>query len=115
MKKLYKSETNRYICGVCGGIAEYFGIDATLVRLGFAVLGIMGGGILLYLAAAIIIPRQPEQPADSSGTEAYGSSGTGAPGGAGTRSAGSAGSGAPEGAGDNIGSETKADETKAEA
>ena len=37
MKKLYRSETNKMIAGVCGGIAEYFDIDATLVRLGFAV------------------------------------------------------------------------------
>lgn len=59
-KKLYKSETDRLICGVCGGIAEYFGIDSTIVRLVFAVLGVIGGsGLLLYLAAAIIIPREP--------------------------------------------------------
>ncbi|MBO7709033.1 MAG: PspC domain-containing protein [Lachnospiraceae bacterium] len=59
MKKLVKSETDRYICGVCGGIAEYFGIDSTIVRLVFAALGIVGGGgILLYLAAAIIIPKE---------------------------------------------------------
>ncbi len=59
MKKLVKSETDRYICGVCGGIAEYFGIDSTIVRLVFAAMGIVGGsGILLYLAAAIIIPKE---------------------------------------------------------
>ena len=59
MKKLCKSETNRYICGVCGGIAEYFGIDATIVRLLFAALTVIGGsGILLYIVAAILIPRE---------------------------------------------------------
>ena len=59
MKKLCKSETNKMICGVCGGIAEYFGIDATLVRLGFAVFSVLGGsGILAYIAAAIIIPKK---------------------------------------------------------
>ena len=59
MKKLYRSETNKMIAGVCGGIAEYFDIDATLVRLGFAVFSIIGGsGILLYLAVAIIIPQK---------------------------------------------------------
>ena len=59
MKKLCKSETDRYICGVCGGLAAYFGIDATIIRLVFAALGIAGGsGILLYLAAAIIMPRE---------------------------------------------------------
>ena len=59
MKKLYRSETDKMIAGVCGGIAEYFDIDAALVRLGFAVFSIIGGsGILLYLAAAIIIPQK---------------------------------------------------------
>lgn len=59
-KKLYKSQSNRMICGVCGGIAEYFHIDATLVRLIFAFLGISGGsGILFYIIAAIVIPNEP--------------------------------------------------------
>ena len=59
MKKLYKSETNRMIAGVCGGIAEYFNIDATLVRLGFAVFSIAGGsGVLAYIVAAIVIPQR---------------------------------------------------------
>ena len=59
MKKLCKSEPNRYICGVCGGIAEYFGIDATIVRLIFAFFNIVGGsGIFLYLAAALIMPKE---------------------------------------------------------
>ena len=58
MKKLYKSETDRYICGVCGGIAAYLGVDSTIVRLIFAALGIVGGsGILLYIAAAVIMPK----------------------------------------------------------
>ena len=59
MKKLYRSETDKMIAGVCGGIAEYFDIDAALVRLGFAVFSIIGGsGLLLYLAAAVIIPKK---------------------------------------------------------
>ena len=59
-KKLYKTEDDRIICGVCGGIARYFNLDPTLVRLAFAFLSIVGGsGVLLYLAAAVIIPRQP--------------------------------------------------------
>ncbi len=59
MKKLCKSETNRVVCGVCGGLGNYFGIDATLIRLVFAGLTVIGGsGILLYLAAAIVIPRE---------------------------------------------------------
>lgn len=58
-KKLYKSDDNKMIAGVCGGIAEFFGIDATLVRLGWAIFCAMGGsGVLAYIAAAIIIPKR---------------------------------------------------------
>ena len=47
--------------GVCGGIAEFFGIDATLVRLGWVLFCALGGsGILAYIIAAIIIPSSPE-------------------------------------------------------
>ena len=57
MKKLYRSENNRIFCGVCGGIAEYFGIDAALVRIGFLIFSLAGGsGVLAYLAAAVIMP-----------------------------------------------------------
>ena len=57
-KKLYKSSKDKMIDGVCGGIAEYFNIDATLVRLGAVVLTCAGGsGILAYIVAAIIVPR----------------------------------------------------------
>ena len=60
-KKLYKSNTNRMINGVCGGIAEYFDIDPTLVRLGWVLFCAIGGsGFLAYIVAAIIIPRNPE-------------------------------------------------------
>lgn len=46
--------------GVCGGIAEYFGIDPTLVRLGWVLFCALGGsGILAYIIAAMIIPRHP--------------------------------------------------------
>ena len=59
MKKLHKSSTNKMIAGVCGGIAEYFNIDPTLVRLGFVALSFMfGGGLLVYILAAIIIPQE---------------------------------------------------------
>ena len=58
-KKLYRSRTDRMICGVCGGIGEYFNIDATIVRLLFVLLGVTGGtGILAYFIAAIIIPDE---------------------------------------------------------
>lgn len=59
-KKLHKSNQNKMIDGVCGGIAEYFGIDPTVVRLIWALFSLMGGcGILAYIIAAIIIPRNP--------------------------------------------------------
>ena len=58
MKKLYKSN-NRMICGVCAGVAEYFGIDPTIVRLIWAALALSGTGILLYIVAAIVISRRP--------------------------------------------------------
>ena len=59
-KKLYKSNQNKMLDGVCGGIAEYFGIDPTVVRLIWALFSLMGGcGFLAYIIAAIIIPRNP--------------------------------------------------------
>ena len=62
-KKLTKSATNRKIAGVCGGIAEYIGIDPTWVRLGLAALCIFAGtGILAYIIAALIMPAPlPEE------------------------------------------------------
>lgn len=58
-KRLYRSEKNQMLCGVCGGIAEYFNIDPTLVRLAWAIFTCVGGaGILAYIIAAIIIPKQ---------------------------------------------------------
>ena len=60
-KRLYKSNENRMIEGVCGGIAEYFNMDPTLVRLGWVLFCALGGsGIIAYIIAAIIIPRKPQ-------------------------------------------------------
>ena len=59
-KKLYKSNTNKMLEGVCGGIAEYFGVDPTIVRLAWVVFFALGGsGIQAYIIAAIIIPSAP--------------------------------------------------------
>lgn len=58
-KRLYRSRESRMLCGVCGGIAEYFNIDPTLIRLLFVLLGLSGSGILAYIIAAIIIPDSP--------------------------------------------------------
>lgn len=56
-KRLYKSSENKMLDGVCGGIAEYFGIDPTLVRLGWVLFCALGGsGVIAYIIAAIIIP-----------------------------------------------------------
>lgn len=59
-RKLYKSNSDKMIDGVCGGVAEYFGIDATLVRLGWILFCAAGGsGFLAYIIAALVIPRNP--------------------------------------------------------
>jgi phage shock protein C len=61
-RKLHRSQVNRMIGGVCGGIAEYFNIDPNLIRLLFVVLTFLGGsGVLIYIASLIIIPNNPDQ------------------------------------------------------
>ena len=56
-RKLYKSR-NRMLCGVCGGIGEYFNIDPTVIRLLWIIFSVLGGcGILAYIIAAIVIPE----------------------------------------------------------
>ena len=59
-KRLYRSSTNYMLAGVCGGIAEYFNIDPTLIRLGFvlAACASFGTMILGYFVAAVIIPDE---------------------------------------------------------
>lgn len=59
-KKLYKSNTDKKLDGVCAGIAEYFNLDPTVIRLAWVVFCVLGGsGVLAYIIAAIIIPRKP--------------------------------------------------------
>ncbi len=61
MKKLYKSRTDKKLGGVCGGLAEYFEIDSSLVRLGWVLLTLAGGsGILAYIIAAVVLSYPPE-------------------------------------------------------
>lgn len=56
-KRLYKSRNNKMICGVCAGIADYFNIDPSIVRVLWAVLALAAGtGVLAYIACAIILP-----------------------------------------------------------
>ena len=57
-QKLYRSDSDKMICGVCGGLGEYFGIDSTIVRLLWIILASSGTGILAYIVAAFIIPRR---------------------------------------------------------
>ncbi len=66
-RKLYRSRGERMIAGVCGGLAEYFDLDVTLIRLVFVVATLLGGhGILAYLICLILIPLEPEdKPAEA--------------------------------------------------
>lgn len=61
-KKLYRSRKDKKLTGVCGGIAKYFNIDPTVVRLiwSLATLFSVGTGLLAYIACAFIIPEEPE-------------------------------------------------------
>ncbi len=59
-KKLYRSTSDKMISGVCGGLANYLSIDATVIRLLWVILGFTAGfGIIAYIIAVIIIPSQP--------------------------------------------------------
>lgn len=58
-KKLYRSKTDKKIFGVCGGLAEYFDVDVTVIRILFLVgLLIVGGGLLAYLICALVMPEE---------------------------------------------------------
>lgn len=58
-KRLHKSAKERIFCGVCGGLAEYFGLDVSLVRLAWILFTCLGGsGLLAYIIAAIVIPNE---------------------------------------------------------
>lgn len=60
-KRLYRIQDRRLVAGVCAGLAAYFGIDPTLIRLAFVVLTAFGGfGILLYLGAWLVVPDETD-------------------------------------------------------
>ena len=62
-KKLYRSIANKKLCGVCGGIGEYFDLDPTLIRvLWLCSVLLLGGGLLAYIICAIIMPTQNQLP-----------------------------------------------------
>lgn len=59
-RRLYRSQTNKFIAGVCGGIGEYLNVDVTIIRLVWVLLTLLGGsGIIAYIIAYFIIPVQP--------------------------------------------------------
>lgn len=58
-KRLYKSSTDKKVCGVCGGIANYFDVDPTVIRLIWGIFTLVGGsGLIAYIIAAIIMPDE---------------------------------------------------------
>jgi phage shock protein C len=60
-RKLYRSRIDRKLAGVCGGLAQYFHADATLIRVLFVVLALLGGpGLVIYLVLWIIVPEEPQ-------------------------------------------------------
>lgn len=59
-KRLYKSRTDRKISGVCGGIADYFDIDPTIVRVAWVLFSLAyGSGIIAYIIFALVMPEEP--------------------------------------------------------
>lgn len=68
-KKLYRSNTDKMLTGVCGGTAEYFTMDSTVLRLIWTLVVVFTGfvpGVLVYIVAAIIMPMQPTVPPTAS-------------------------------------------------
>ena len=60
-KKLYRSRTDKKICGVCGGLAKYLNMDVTIMRLIVVLLTLfVGGGLIAYIVCALVIPEEPE-------------------------------------------------------
>lgn len=57
-RKLYRSDRNRMLCGVCGGLGEFRGIDPTIIRLLWAIWCMTGIGLIVYLVACLIIPQE---------------------------------------------------------
>ncbi|MDD2696505.1 MAG: PspC domain-containing protein [Anaerolineales bacterium] len=64
-KRLYRSRRERMVAGVCGGVAEYFNADPTLVRLLFVFGTLLGGpGLLAYLIMMVVVPEEPAPAAE---------------------------------------------------
>lgn len=60
MKKLYRSANNRVLGGVCGGMGEYLNVDPTIIRLVWILFALTGVGLIFYLLAWLVIPRNPK-------------------------------------------------------
>ena len=58
-KKLYRDVANKKLCGVCSGLAKYFSIDTTIIRLAAVLFALFGAGILVYIICALVIPEEP--------------------------------------------------------
>lgn len=59
-KKLYRVEEGKMLAGVCGGIAEYFNIDPTIIRILWAIFGLSGTGIVAYIICAVVMPKKSQ-------------------------------------------------------
>ncbi len=60
-KRLYRSRTDKQIAGICGGVADYLGVDPTIVRIVWLLLTLAGGpGLILYIVMAFVVPEEPE-------------------------------------------------------
>jgi phage shock protein C len=67
-KKLYRSQTNRMLAGVCGGISEYLDMDVKLIRLIVLAAAFIGGiGLIFYVASAFLVPNNPEKDSEKKG------------------------------------------------
>ncbi len=60
VRRLYRSREDRWIAGVCGGLARYIGVDPTPIRLAFVLLSLWSGaGVLIYLVMLLVVPEEP--------------------------------------------------------
>lgn len=75
-KKLYRSSTDKKLAGVCGGIAEYFDVDSTVIRLALVLFCLFGGsGLIAYIIAALVMPQDPGYDQYGGGNSPYGNGG----------------------------------------
>lgn len=67
MERLYRSRKNRVLAGVCGGFAEYFRIDPTIIRIIWILISLSGTGIVAYVIAMVIMPDESRIPGENTG------------------------------------------------